>query len=124
MNSDKILKWILIIGGVIEIVVGILFMFIHLFLEISGFSTIPIFTQFAGTLLFCFGILLIITAYDIERYVVIPLVNILLRVVMIVLAILNLSAYPDFFLITLFAISYDITWAIIVLILLKKGKYL
>lgn len=124
MNSERILKWIIIIGGIIEVVLGILLMFLHPFLENSGFRTIPIFIQLAGTLLFCFGILLIITSRDIERYVAILLVNILLRVIMIVFAILNLSDYPEFFLMTLFAISYDILWSIIVLVLLKKGKYI
>ncbi len=120
MNSHKILKILLIFGGVVEIVIGLLFMVLDFYLEQVGFEIIPIFTQMAGVFLFGYGILLIYSSRDVEKYAIIPLVNILIRIIMIVCGILSLLIYPEFFIILLIALPYDLLWSIFIFILLVK----
>jgi len=120
MNSHKILKILLIFGGAVEIVIGLLFMVLDFYLEQVGFEIIPIFTQMAGAFLFGYGILLIYSSRNVEKYAIIPLVNILIRIIMIVCGILSLLIYPEFFIILLIALPYDLSWSIFVFILLVK----
>ncbi len=120
MNSHKILKILLILGGVVEIVIGLLFMVLDFYLEQVGLETIPIFPQMAGAFLFGYGILLVYSSSDVEKYAIISLVNILIRIIMIVFGILNLLIYPEFFIILLIVLPYDLLWSIFVFILLVK----
>ena len=122
MNSENLLKIVIIVGGIVEIIIGSLFLFLDVFFEQIGFENIPIFTQMAGSFLLCYGILLIYSARDIEKYLIILLVNILVRIIMIIFSFINIFEYPEFFAILLFAIPYDLVWSIIVVILLKKKE--
>ena len=124
MNEEKILKFLLILGGVIEIVIGILLMFVDIFLNMMGYECIPLFNQFAGTFLFGFGILLIISSKDIRKFIIIPIVNILLRMIMVAFSLINLGAYMMFLPVLLFAFIYDPLWSILMVIFLKKGGFL
>jgi hypothetical protein len=120
MNQKILLKWFLIVGGVLEIVIGSFLMVFHPFLREFGISTVPIFNQMAGTFLLGFGILLVFSSTAIEAFRIIPLVNILLRVIMIAFSIFQLPQFPSFLVILIPAMIYDILWSIIVLILLKN----
>ncbi|MFX0021602.1 MAG: hypothetical protein ACFE9S_04700 [Candidatus Hermodarchaeota archaeon] len=120
MNTNKILKILLILGGIVEIAIGLLFFLLDLFFEQLGVQNIPIFTQMAGTFIFCYGILLIYSARDIKKYLIIPILNILIRIVMVIFSLINIIEYPQFFLILLLAIPYDIVWSILMVIFLKK----
>jgi len=124
MNLKRLLKWLLILGGIVEIVIGAFFLFIHFFLLEIGIVLIPVFNQMAGTFIIGFGILLIFASKNLELYRVIPLVNILLRIVIIICSIIQLPAYPGFLVIFLPAMSYDLVWSIIMLILMKNLKLL
>ncbi|MHA1650751.1 MAG: hypothetical protein ACTSYB_11200 [Candidatus Helarchaeota archaeon] len=116
-----ILKWLVIIGGYIEVFIGILFLFIHLLLEPLGVPPgAPIFSQLAGCMFICFGILLIFSAKDIEKYSLIIKVNCLLRFIIQPAVIYNMVLYPVFIPLLLGSAIYDIGWAIIVLFLLKN----
>ncbi|MFX1470625.1 MAG: hypothetical protein ACFFB8_18415 [Promethearchaeota archaeon] len=121
MSSDNLLKYLLIIGGIIEFLLGILFMFLSILLKQFGRENIPIFTQMAGVFVFCYGILLIYSTKDIEKYLIILLVNILIRIIVIIFSLLSLFEYPEFSLILLFAIPYDLLWSLSIIILLKKS---
>jgi len=120
MNSHKNLKILLILGGVVEIVIGLLFMVLDFYFKHVGLENIPIFTQMAGAFLFGYGILLIYSSRDIEKYAIISLVNILIRIIMIICGILSLLIYPEFFIILLIVLPYDLLWSIFVSILLVK----
>jgi hypothetical protein len=120
MNSKKIFKILLILGGIVEIVLGLLFFILDLFFEQMGLENIPIFTQMAGTFLFCYGILLIYSSRDVQKFVIIPLVNILVRVIMVIFSVVNIFIYPQFLMILIFAVPYDLVWSIIMIIFLKK----
>lgn len=124
MENAVLLKWLLIIGGIVEIFMGIFFIFIHLLVGSMGLSIeIPIFPQLAGCILLCFGYLLIYAAKDVQTYAIIPKMNILLRFIVQPAAIYNIIVVPAFIPILVGAMIYDIAWAIVTLILLKKLGY-
>jgi len=125
MENAVLLKWLLIIGGIVETILGIFFIFIHLFVASMGLSIeIPIFPQMAGCILIVFGYLLNYSAKDVKTYVIIPKMNILLRFIVLPAAIYNMVVVPPFIPILLGAVIYDMVWAILVLILLNKLGYL
>jgi len=120
MSSKNILKILVILGGIVEIVIGLLFMVLDILFEQIGLENIPIFTQMAGSFLLCYGILLIYSARDAEKFKIIPLVNILVRIIMVIFSLINIFEYPEFLVILLFAIPYDLLWSLFMIILLKK----
>ncbi len=120
MSSKKILKILVVLGGIVEIVIGLLFMVLDILFEQIGLENIPIFTQMAGSFLLCYGILLIYSARDVEKFKIIPLVNILVRVIMVIFSLINIFEYPEFLVILLFAIPYDLLWSLFMILLLKK----
>ena len=120
MNTNRILKLLLILGGIVEIGIGLLFFILDLLFEQIGLENIPIFTQMAGIFMFCYGILLIYSTRDMEKYLIIPLLNILIRVVMFIFSLLNIIEYPQFYLIFIFAIPYDLVWSILMIVFLKQ----
>lgn len=120
-ENSVLLKWLLIIGGVVEIVLGILFVFIHLFVGSMGYTIdVPLFSQIGGCALICFGYLLIYTTRDVKTYAIIPKINILLRFIVLPVAIYNVFLAPPLVPLIIGAAIYDVVWAIVVLILLRK----
>jgi len=122
MDSIRLLKILMVIGGIVELAVGFLFFFLDQFLTQLGFEIIPLFTQMIAAFFLCFGILLIYSRRDMEKYKIIPLVNILLRIIVISFSLINLGKYSEFLIILLFAIPYDLGWALFVLILMWKSN--
>ncbi len=120
MQKTGFLEFLLIFGGIFEIVIGIILLFIDLVIGLINLETISTFSQMAGSFLIGYGILLIISSKDIERYKLIPLINILIRVIMVVFTLFNIIKYPQFLPITVFALIYDPIWSVCVLLLLKK----
>jgi hypothetical protein len=124
MNNTLILKWLLIVGGLVEIIIGILFLFIPYALSSIGLPQIPLFSQMAGSFLLGFGILLIYSSKRLEFFRIVPLVNILIRFVMIAFSLLSIPSYPEFIVILIPAILYDLVWSILFLYLLDKENLL
>ena len=121
MDNKVLLKWFLLLGGVLELFVGVIFFFIDgLILTLFGLTTLSIFTDMNGIFFICFGILLILASKDTERYLKVILVNILFRFMMLGPVIYNMTIYPQFIPILLFMVIYDPAWSILVLYLLKK----
>lgn len=124
LEKQVLLKWLIVIGGWFEVAIGILFQFLHLFLADMGIEVgPPIFLQLSGAMFICFGLLLIISARDMEKYAVIPKINALLRFLVQPATIYNMIIVPEFVPLLLGATIYDIAWAIIVLYLLRKLEY-
>ncbi|MCK4284809.1 MAG: hypothetical protein KAX18_01350 [Candidatus Lokiarchaeota archaeon] len=122
MNSKTAIKYLLILGGIVEVLIGILFLFLDVFLEQLGIQNIPIFTQMAGTFIFGYGILLLYSSRNVEKFIIIPIINILIRITMIIFGIISLSEVPEFLVILIFAFSYDSIWSLLVLIsIIKSG---
>ena len=122
MKSKDLTQILLIIGGIVEIIIGGLFLFLDILFEQVDLENIPIFTQMSGAFFLCYGILLIYSARDVEKYVIIPIVNVIFRIIMVLFSIISIFDYPEFIFILLFAIPYDLVWSIIVVILLKRKE--
>ena len=125
MDSLKIFKFIILIGGIYEIIFGLMLLFwIESLLTLLGvyFANInfPIFNQTAGLLAIIFGILLTTSSIDIERYLLIPVMSIILRFAIQFVIFSNISAIPEM---TIGLIAFgiiDLVFGIITLIMLKK----
>ncbi|MFX1326053.1 MAG: hypothetical protein ACFE8N_13970 [Promethearchaeota archaeon] len=100
--------------------VGIIFIGSSPFMKQFGLENYPIFVQIAGVFFLCYGFLLVVSSRAVERYMIVPLLNILLRVIMIFLILMNFSIFNDFIRIFIPAIIYDGIWSILVLLGLKK----
>lgn len=122
MNKSSLLKLLLLIGGILEIIIGSFLLFIDILIEQLGYSNISTFSQMAGSFLIGYGILLVYSSKDIERYLLIPLVNILIRIVMVIFTSINFLKYPEFLPITIFALIYDPLWSLAVILLIKDWK--
>jgi hypothetical protein len=113
------------IGGTVEIVLGIMFVFlIAPFLGMLGLPSIPFFSELAGVLVLNFGFLHIYAARDVKKFVIVPLASISLRLMAFALAVYNLYVTPALGTILIGAGSYDVGWSVIVLILLKRCNYI
>ncbi|TFF94287.1 MAG: hypothetical protein EU544_04690 [Promethearchaeota archaeon] len=121
---DTILKWFHYIGGIIEIFLGVSFLFLDQVLAEIGLVTVPIFNQLCGVLVILFGIMLLYATRDFETYKIITLTNCILRFSIFPFGIINMITYPELFNLFLFSLMYDIFWAVSVLILLKKSEYI
>ena len=125
MDNTRILKILILIGGYFEVFLGFLFMFMDLFIGFFGLSTdVPMFNQILGVMTVCFGLLLIYSARDIETYSIIPKINCLLRFSVQPFAIYNMIVVPEMLFILIGAAIYDVVWAILVLIYVKRCGYL
>ncbi len=126
MEKEKLLKILILFGGYFELFLGVLFMFMDSFLGLMGLpANYPIFMQILGSMTVCFGLLLIYSARNIETYSIIPKVNCLLRFLVQPFAIISMiTGVPQLLPILLVSAIYDVTWAILVLILLKQSGYL
>lgn len=122
--TDKLLKWVLKFSGYFEIIMGIFFIFIHPVFQILGYITIPLFNQLGGVELVILGFLLVYSARDIEKYIIIIFCSIILRFVMCIFDFLAALYIPELFFALLFASIYDIGSAALTLILLWKSEYI
>jgi len=98
-RRPNLLKWLLVIGGVYEMVMGlVMFFFIQGFFRLLG-ATEPInyliFARAMGTLAFSFGLLLMLSSRDPARYLLIALVSILLRLLIQFPIILGCIEVPE-----------------------------
>jgi len=124
MEKTKLLKWLVLIGGYFELFLGILFIFMDIFLGYLGLTVeVPIFTQLLGCMTICFGILLIYSAKDLETYSIIPKVNALLRFIVQPFVVYNVILVPEMIPILIGAAVYDVVWGMLALILLKECGY-
>jgi len=124
MKSKALLRFLLILGGIVELAIGVFFMFLDILFRQVGLENIAIFTQMAGSFLFCYGILLIYSVRDIEKFIIIPLINILVRIIMVVFSLINIPYYPEFLIIIIFTIPYDSVWSVLMLLFLWKNGIL
>ena len=124
MKTEKLLKWLIIIGGSFEIFLGISFIIINPFLSIVNIENNILFTNIAGLFLTGYGILLVYSAKDIKTYIIIPIINIFLRIIMIIMTLFNLTTYPEFTVIYIFAVLYDSGWSIVVIYSILRLNYI
>jgi len=122
--SEKFLKWFIKICGVIEIIIGISFIFLTPVLESIGLNTIPLMNQLAGVELALFGFLLWHSAKNIEKYQIILIASIALRFIMPFFEIYAALTIPQMMGLLIGASIYDLGSSALTLILLLKHGYL
>ncbi len=125
MDNLKLLKTFTLIGGIYEILFG----FLLLFFIVPLFTTLgvsnpdinfPIFNQTAGLLAIIFGILLAISSIDIERYLLIPVMSVVLRIAIQFVIFLNVPAIPEMTIGLIAFALIDLIFGILTVILIKK----
>jgi len=79
----------------------------------------PIFNQTAGLLAIIFRVLLAISSIDIERYLLIPVVSILLRIAIQVIIFLNIPLIPEIAIGLIIFAMIDLTLEIFTIIVIK-----
>ena len=125
MSSLILLRIVTIIGGIYETLIGIILVFFaEPFLSLLGGSSIiinfPMFHQMAGLLLITFGILMIISYFELERFYIIPLMSIFLRLGMQFVIFLNLWNMPEIMNVMIMFAVIDLVFAIVTLVLFLK----
>ena len=125
MDKDSFLRGFLIFSGYLEIGFGLFFIFfMDFFLKTLGLPNLPLFSQMAGLELSLLGFLLLYSARDIEKYLIIPIISIILRFIMPILEIYTMILYPQLIVMLLPGALYDAISAAFTLILLKKCEYI
>lgn len=125
MSSMTLLRIVTIIGGIYETLIGIILVFwAEPFLSLLGGSSItvnfPMFHQMAGLLLITFGILMIISYFELERFYIVPLMSVFLRLGMQFVIFLNLSNMPEIMNGMIVFAVIDLVFAIITILLFLK----
>lgn len=125
MSSLILLRIVTIIGGIYETLIGIILVFLaEPFLSLLAGSIIiinyPMFHQMAGLLLITFGILMIISYFELERFYIIPLMSIFLRLGMQFVIFLNLWNMPEIMNVMIIFAVIDLVFAIVTLVLFLK----
>jgi len=128
MNYNKILKVFNLIGGIYEIIFGlIMILWIQPLLSLLGVSNpdinFPIFNQTAGLLAIIFGISLAISAVNIERYILIPILSIILRVAIQFVILPNIFVIPEMAVGLIIFAMIDLIFGIITIFLIIKIGY-
>lgn len=125
MDERVILKILMYIGGIIEVLLGVVFLFfIDFVMSLIQIPTFPLISQLAGIFALIYGILLLYATRDLEKYRIVPILNVILRFVMQVPLYLNMILFPQLSIILLVIVIYDLVWGISTLILLKKADLL
>ena len=95
----RFLKIVLAMGGCFEIIMGlVMFFFIRVFFSLIGAEeeiTYMIYPRCMGVLATAFGLLMLVAARDPARYIGIPLVSIILRVLIQIPIILGILEMPE-----------------------------
>lgn len=122
------LKMISLIGGIYEIFFGVLMIFFIvplLNMLGAGISSldIPIFSQTAGLLAIILGIILTLSSFNVEKYVInILLIGVYLRLAIQIPIIINMILMPEMALgLFLFGLM-DLIFAVITVYLIKESK--
>ncbi len=120
-KSEFLIKFIKFSGWV-EITAGIMFFLVDPFMQIMGIPNFFFWNWFAGVMMFFMGVLLLYSGKDVEKYKIIPVVSIIFRFTMVVVAIITVIIEPRFLFVAFVSI-YDFFSALLTLILLKQCGY-
>ncbi|MHA1229868.1 MAG: hypothetical protein ACTSRP_01160 [Candidatus Helarchaeota archaeon] len=122
--SEKILKIFLQFCGIVEVIIGLILIFIAPVIEALGLSTIPILNQMAGVEMMILGMLLWYSAKDVKKYMIIIFGSLMLRYVMPIFEILGAFTILSMFTFLIGASIYDLSTATITILLLMREGYL
>ena len=124
LDNVKAFKWLNLIGGIYEICFGILMIFfIQPLLTMLGVSdpdiNFPIFGQTEGLLAIIFGILLICSTIDVERYLLIPVISVVLRIAIQFVILPNIVVLPEMTVGLIAFAMIDLVFGVMTLVLMK-----
>ena len=112
-----LLQGLLLIGGAYEMAMGlVMFFFIQGFFHLLGAPepiNYLIFPRAMGALAFCFGLLLLLSGRDPARYLLIPLVSILLRVLIQIPILIGCFEIPEIRLLLLAFGATDLSFVLL-----------
>jgi hypothetical protein len=120
----KLLRYLLIFSGVYEIAFGAILMFlVEPLFSLLGILNLPInypvFSQVAGLLAICFGLILYYSARDPERFVFVAIVSVALRITLQAIIVYNSIILPFMATALLSFGSIDLVLAILTLAAIK-----
>jgi len=127
-NSNiKKLKLVSLIGGIYEIIFGvILIFFIMPLLNLLGLNITkldyPIFTHTAGLLAIIIGLILSFSAYNVEKYLLNIILIIILRLIIQIVIFVNIVLIPTIGLGLLIFGLIDLIFALITIYLIKASN--
>ncbi|MHA1802931.1 MAG: hypothetical protein ACTSU4_00180 [Promethearchaeota archaeon] len=127
-GRPRSLVLLLKIGGIVEIIIGGLFLFLYYYLIWVEYSLLNMIVVIAGAFLLGYGILLIYSVKNIQKLKVIPILNVFLRILVIISLIVQLfvsSEFQAFFsgsniIFLLIPILYDLIWSFLVLYFMRR----
>ncbi len=122
-TKEKFLKGFIIYTGIFEIIIAVFFTLFKLVCNYLGYDCIPLFYLMAAVELAILGILLLYSAKDLKRYLIIPVLSCAFRFIMIIPSIYTAIVIPEFRYILIGTMSYDVISAIVTLVLLKQCNY-
>ncbi|MFW9924319.1 MAG: hypothetical protein ACFFDW_13630 [Candidatus Thorarchaeota archaeon] len=123
MNTNSFLKRFVIFSGILEIFFAVLFCFMNFICDYLGLACLPFFYLFAAVELGILGFLLLYSARDMKRYLVIIVASCIFRYIMSGPTIYTIITVPEFRPMLIGAMTYDILSASLTLILLWKSNY-
>ena len=126
MDNVDAIKIISIISGIYEVIFGLLLIFwIEPLLSIFGAGipviNYPIFGQTTGLLSVIFGLLMIISFFEMETFYIIPLISIFYRIGLQFIIFLNIGAMQEIMSGLVFIAVIELIFAIITAFLFIKG---
>ncbi len=124
MDENKILRILVLGAGISQFFIGIAFIFLDIILNVLGFEYQFIFPEMTGILMFGWGVILINASRDIENNVLVIIMAVFIHFFFIIPDIQNIILFPDFAFLFWDSLIIDPTWALIVLILLKRNGYI
>ena len=124
MDEDKILRILVLGAGISQAFIGIAFIFLDEILNVLGYSYQFIFPEMTGILMFGWGVILLYASRNIENNVIVILMAVLIHFFFIIPDIQNIIAFPEFAFLFWDSLIIDPTWAVLVLILLKRNGYI
>lgn len=119
------LKLVMRLGGGYEIIMGlVMIFFIGAFFRLLGAPKQINYLMFPGSvgvLAICFGLLLIGAARDPQRYIIIPLVSVVLRILIQIPVIIGYFSMPEMTLPLVGFGAFDLVFAVLTLIAIKRS---
>ena len=123
MDKNEFLIKFIKFSGWLEIIFGIIFLFVDPFMQILGIPNFSFWNWFAGVTLFYMGVLLLYSGKDLEKFKIIPIVSSIFRFTMVVASMITAIIEPRFMFMVFISI-YDFGSALLTLILIKQCGYL
>ena len=122
MKPDKLISLVLKISGILEIIFGIVILFLGPVMNILNIQFLSFWHLSFGVALALMGILLFVSASDIKRYAVIPFISCIFRLIIACFQIFTAFSEPSLALYMILGAIFDIGVPIFILILLFKNN--